>query len=306
LALATAGCYKNYEAPPLDTEASSSGGRAAVSGGASSTNSGGEPATGAQAGEGGTTEVTGKGGTSASAGSPSREEGGTPGAGGAQEGGETGGSVAVAGASGAGAEASGGAGAEASGGAQATGGTASTAGAPQGGSGGGAVVEESICVDDAGAPVPYDFSFGIASEYAFELSMNCDVGGYLMPLVLADPEQLSQVNDFVLVATDWYRSEVLSCPDESSSLGKDSYGLLPASQSSDLSDADFDASMALFMSIVDRHDGQPDQVSPQKKDKIKKRIKSVKGRAVHNAAAGLTKTLPEGECVPAAPPEGGG
>jgi hypothetical protein len=167
-------------------------------------------------------------------------------------------------------------------------------------------VEESICVDDSGAPVPYDFSFGIASEYAFELSMSCDVGGYLMPLVLADPEQLSKVNEFVLAATDWYRADILDCPDESSSLGKDSYGLLPASESADLSGADLDASMALFMTVVDRHDGQPDAVSATKKDKIKKRIKSLKTRAVHNNAAGLTKTLPETECVPAAPAEGGG
>jgi len=165
-------------------------------------------------------------------------------------------------------------------------------------------VVEVICVDEEGAPVPYDYSFGLMSEYAFELSMNCDVGGYLMPLVLADPEQLSLVNGFVVEATDWYRTAILNCQGESSRIGPDEYGLLPPSESSALSDDDFDASMALLMSVIDRHDGQPDAVSTAKKDKIKKHIKSVKAKAVNNHTAGLTKTLSEPDCIPAAPPGG--
>ena len=47
------------------------------------------------------------------------------------------------------------------------------------------------------------------------------------------------------------------------------------------------------MSVIDRHDGQPDAVSAAKKDKIKKHIKSVKTKAVNNHTAGLTKTLSE-------------
>jgi hypothetical protein len=125
-----------------------------------------------------------------------------------------------------------------------------------------------------------------------------------MPLVLADPEQLSQVNGFVLAATDWYRSEILNCEGELSPLAGDQYGLLPISESSALSNDDFDASMSLFLSVIDRHDGQPDAVSVQKKNKIKNRIKSVKTKAVKNHAAGLTKTLSEPDCMPAAPPGG--
>ena len=171
------------------------------------------------------------------------------------------------------------------------------------GSGGGPEDTESICVDEEGFPVPYDFSYGLASEYAFELFMNCDVGGYIMPLVMADPEELSEVNAFVGEATGWYRAQILRCDGEQTELDEDDYGLLPVSQSSDLSRADFDASMDLFVSIVSRHDGSADGVSVHKKDKIKQRIKSFKSRAVHKDADELTKPLSEPDCVP---PEGGG
>lgn len=188
-----------------------------------------------------------------------------------------------------------------------TGGVAQTAtgGAAQIGTGGTSQVEsttpeEPLCVDETGAEVPYDFSNGIMGEYAFELSMSCDVGGYLMPLIMADPDQLTQVSAFVADATDWYRADVLNCTGATTQLDQNSFGLLPVSQSADLSDADFDASLALFSMVLDRHDGQPDAVSASKKDKIKNRIKSVKARAVHGGAAGLTKTLTEPDCVPAA------
>ena len=177
-----------------------------------------------------------------------------------------------------------------------TGGMDPSDGVPPG-SGSSSAGEESICSDEAGAPVSYDYSVGLLGEYAYELSTNCDIGGYLAPLVRADPEQLTQVDEFVVAATAWYRSEILSCSGESSPLGKDSYGLLPASQSEALSEADFDASLALFMSVIDRHDDQPDFVSAPKKEKINKRIKAVKAKAIKDPAAGLTKPL-EGECAP--------
>lgn len=152
--------------------------------------------------------------------------------------------------------------------------------------------------------MPYDYSMGLLSEYAFELSMSCDVGGYLMPLVLVDPVELSQVNAFILEATDWYRAEILKCADTTSPIGPDSHGLLPLSQSSELSADDVDASTSLFLMVIDRHDTQPDAVSSIKKEKIKKRLKSVKARAVHSSTVGLTKTLTEPDCVPAAPTGG--
>jgi hypothetical protein len=160
-------------------------------------------------------------------------------------------------------------------------------------------VIESLCFDEAGAAVPYDYSIGIMGEYAYELSMNCDVGGYLMPLIMADPDQLSEVNAFVADATDWYRADILNCANATTQLDQNSYGLLPVSQSSDLSGDDFDASLTLFGVVLDRHDGQLDGVSADMKDKIKNRIKSVKARAVQSPAVGLTKTLTEPDCVPA-------
>jgi hypothetical protein len=159
--------------------------------------------------------------------------------------------------------------------------------------------DEPLCFDETGAPVPYDYSVGIMGEYAYELSMSCEVGGYLMPLIMADPDLLTQVNEFVADATDWYRADVLNCKGATTQLDQSSYGLLPVSQSADLSVDDFEASLALFSLVLDRHDGLSDGVSADKKDKIKDRIKSIKGRAVHAAAAGLTKTLTEPDCMPA-------
>jgi hypothetical protein len=191
----------------------------------------------------------------------------------------------------------------------ATGGTAqaATGGASQAATGGTTQVgpdttqpNEPLCFDEMGAAVPYDFSFGLVGEYAFELSMSCDVGGYLMPLIMADPEQLTQVNAFIADATDWYRADILNCKDATTQLDKNTFGLLPVSQSSDLSGSDFDASLTLFSMVIDRHDDQPDRVSPDKKEKIKNRINSIKARAVHGLAVGLTKTLTEPDCMPAA------
>lgn len=193
------------------------------------------------------------------------------------------------------------------GGSDNSGGTLSgDAGAPQGGDGPVEEPMESVCFDEQGVAVPYDYSFGLASEYAFELSMSCSVGGFLMPLVVEDPIELSQVTRFVSEATDWYRATILGCEGEESVLKADAYGLLPASQSSELSGADFDASLDLFLSVIDRHDGQPDAVSGLKKGHIKQRIKSIRERAVKKDTDDLTRTLSEPDCVPALPPEVGG
>lgn len=312
LVLSLGGCYDTYQAPTDTT----TGGNAATGGSDSSPHAG----QGDEPGSGGTPDTSGTGGNNATGGNTDTggsldlggapEMGGSPATGGKQATGgkpEMGGSPATGGnnATGGVSETGGsiGAAGEATGGVESTGGATSGGSVGQGGSAGAPPDTESICVDEEGAAVPYDYSFGLASEYAFELSMNCDVGGYIMPLVLADPEQLSQVNGFVLEATDWYRAEILKCQGE---VGPDktSYGLLPTSQSSDMSEADFDASVELFMAVLDRHDAQPDAVSKQKKEKIKKRIKSIKSHAVKNAVVGLTKTLSEPDCIPAAPAGG--
>ncbi len=164
---------------------------------------------------------------------------------------------------------------------------------------GGGDQDEVLCVDANGDPVPYDFVFGMAAEYAFELSMSCDVGGYVAPLLAADPVELTQVNAFILELTDWYRSEVLLCDGDSSNLAADDFGLLPVSQAKDASKSDLEASTALFMMVIDRHDEQPDAVAPALKQKIHERLKLKADKAVKNAKNELTKPLAPPDCVPA-------
>jgi|GEM_PF-2067508 len=189
---------------------------------------------------------------------------------------------------------------------------AGTGGATESGTGGNTQTDsgtpdvESLCFDENGGAVPYDFSIGLIGEYAFEVSMSCDIGGYLMPLVMADPVYLTEVNLYVAEATDWYRAAILKCTDAATQLDENSYGLLPVSQSSDLSEADFNASLALFLMVLDRHQGLADGVSAENKEKITNRINSFKSRAVDGTVTGLTKTLTEPDCVPTAPAGNGG
>jgi hypothetical protein len=315
--LAFWGCYADLPTGTLPDASAGSGGDGALppSSDAGVGSVGGkapaqEPVENVDAGSGGAENVsTGSGGASpsnAGTANGSAGLGGSAPIGGAAHAGESqtsGGSSAQSGGTHAGgAVALGGLGGDAAGGT--TGGTAGSGGVSGGGAGGDTSSSEVICTDEEGLAVPYDFSYGLTSEYAFELSMNCDVGGYMLPLVLADPEQLSHVTAFVDVATAWYRAEILRCEGEQAELGPDAYGLLPVSESDELSDADFDASMDLFVSIVSRHDGLPDGVSPHKKKKIRDRIKSFKGRAVHKNTNALTKPLSEPDCVPTLPAEG--
>jgi hypothetical protein len=179
------------------------------------------------------------------------------------------------------------------------GGTTAVAETTQAGTGAATDDTDAACEGEGGAAIPYDYSFGLIGEYAFELSMSCELGGYMEPLVEADPEMLTQVDAFVVEATAWYRAKILACPDTTSSLEENAYGLLPASQSGDLSGADFDASTALLLMVIDRHDELPDAVGKTKKMKIKDRIKSIKVHAVKNNADKLTKTSSAVECVPA-------
>jgi hypothetical protein len=190
----------------------------------------------------------------------------------------------------------------------ASGGGESEGGAPSGGAANGGMAaggdagepdQEVLCLDANGDPVPYDFSFGVASEYAFELSMSCDVGGYIAPLAAADPVNLTEVNAFIVEMTDWYRSQVLRCDDGASTLGPNDFGLLPISQSSDATKPDLDASTNLFMLVIDRHDSQPDAVEPARKEKIHSRLKSKAAKAVKNNKNELTKPLAPPDCVPA-------
>lgn len=286
-----------------DPEIAGNTGGSSGSGATAGANSGGKEASGGAnnpVGNGGKAdEVPTSGGASSSGGSGTggaQANGGQPSGGLTGQGGEL---AANGGASVAGADQ--GSGGSSGGAAPSSGGASQTGGASTG-TGGATTQLESICTDDNGDAVPYDYSFGLMSEYAFELSMNCSVGGYIMPLVLEDPEMLTKVDAFVVEATDWYRSEILKCKNDHSKVGPDAFGLLPASQTADLSKGDFEASESLFFSVISRHDGLPDGVSAKKKDHIKGRINSIKAKAVHQNTDTLTKPLSEPDCMPTTPP----
>lgn len=154
----------------------------------------------------------------------------------------------------------------------------------------------SICVDANGEAMPYDFSRGLSAEYSFELAMSCEVGGFLTPLVDADPVNLSQVDGYVAELTDWYRATVLGCVDDSSTPNPNAFALVPESQVDGMSNGDFEATVALFMSVVDRHDGQPDGLSGQNKAELRRRLKTFKTKAVKKNSDELTRRGPAPEC----------
>lgn len=162
-----------------------------------------------------------------------------------------------------------------------------------------------LCKDNAGSPLAYDFSRGLAGEYAFELSMNCDLGGYMAPLVEADPINLTKVDEYVGELTDWYRATVLRCGDEGVTPAPNRYGLVPSSQAKGMSNADFLATIGLFLSVVDRHDGQPDGMSAKDKAEIRRRLMSFHDRAVEKATAEFTRPSNTPDCIPSPAADGG-
>jgi hypothetical protein len=163
---------------------------------------------------------------------------------------------------------------------------------------------QALCLDRAGAPIAYDFSRGLAGEYAFELAMSCELGGYMAALVEADPVNLSKVDEYVAELTDWYRGTILVCAGDGSTAALDRFALVPLAESAGMSTPDFDGAVALFMSVVDRHDEAPDGVSPRDKHEIKERLKSFKEKAVKSQDHGFTRRSNAPDCVPA-PADGG-
>jgi hypothetical protein len=172
--------------------------------------------------------------------------------------------------------------------------------------GGDAQVWETLCFDRAGAPLAYDFSRGLAGEYAFELAMNCDLGGFMAPLADADPENLSKVEEYVGRLTEWYRATVLRCADAEEPARPDIYGLVPdlfqllpdAGPPPDMSAVDFEATVGLFMEVLSRHDDQPDGMSAELKHKLRARLTSFKSNAVKSTVEDFTRRSPMPECLP--------
>ncbi|HET9956490.1 MAG TPA: hypothetical protein VFQ61_18420 [Polyangiaceae bacterium] len=189
------------------------------------------------------------------------------------------------------------------------GGTEPTTDVPtEGGAGGGTATTEpnppdtnswtSICEDNMGMFLPYDFSRGIAGEYAFELSVSCDLGGYLLPLVVLDPVNLTGVDAWVTQLTDWLRGRVLVCNDDFSKLPPDDFSILPSSQRAGMSRGDFNSSVQLFLSVMARHDGLPDGINPEFKTVLQERLASYAESTVSVQSDALTKQLSPPDCIP--------
>ncbi|HMJ14155.1 MAG TPA: hypothetical protein VK524_22220 [Polyangiaceae bacterium] len=162
-----------------------------------------------------------------------------------------------------------------------------------------------LCKDTGGSPLPYDFSRGLAGEYAFELVMNCDLAGYMSALVDADPVNLTRVEGYVGELTDWYRATILRCVDPDATAAPGTYGLVPASQSAGMSSADFRGSVNLFISILDRHDELPDGLSPSDKAEVKRRLMSFREQAVEVVSDDFTRPGIVPDCIPSPSLDGG-
>ncbi len=163
----------------------------------------------------------------------------------------------------------------------------------------------SLCKDSGGSPLSYDFSRGLAGEYAFELVMNCDLAGYMSALVDADPVNLTRVEAYVGELTDWYRATILRCADGDATAAGASYGLVPSAQSAGMSTADFRGTVNLFISILDRHDGLPDGLSPTDKAEVERRLTSFREQAVKSVSDEFTRPASVPDCIPSPSPDGG-
>jgi hypothetical protein len=162
-----------------------------------------------------------------------------------------------------------------------------------------------LCKDRGGSPLSYDYSRGLAGEYAFELVMNCDLAGYMSALVDADPVNLTQVEGYVGELTDWYRATVLRCAEGDATTALDTYGLVPASQSAGMSAGDFRGTVKLFISVLDRHDALPDGLSSADKAEVERRLMSFRERAVENVSDAFTRPTSVPDCIPSPSLDGG-
>ena len=154
----------------------------------------------------------------------------------------------------------------------------------------------SICSYPDAAPMPYDHTFGIAGEYAMELGMSCDLGGFMTPLVELDPVDLSAVGAYVGELTDWLRARILACPDAPADTAPEVFLLVPTSQAAGLSRADFRALVELFFMIMDRHDGLPDGWTSAQKAEARRRLEGWQSTAMQAEVLTHPSTAPD--CIP--------
>jgi hypothetical protein len=135
------------------------------------------------------------------------------------------------------------------------------------------------------------------------------VGGYLAPLIAQDPDNLTAVLQYDLDLTAWLRARIMGCgpdatPGADAGPVSEAFELLPPSESAAMSQADFDVAVALFLSVVDMHDGGPDEMSAHQKAELKQRLKSFGATVVKDDENTPTKPLSPPDCVPS-PATGG-
>jgi hypothetical protein len=155
----------------------------------------------------------------------------------------------------------------------------------------------SMCNYDDGSAIPYDHARGLVEEYTYELAMSCELGGFVAPLVEADPVEFTEVFAFNEALTDWYRARILGCGDASPPSDDGAFLLVPPSQAAGMSKGDFESVVALFSSILDRHEGMPDALSLEAREEVKTRLQTFEETAVEQETMEFTKPSGAPECA---------
>jgi hypothetical protein len=176
------------------------------------------------------------------------------------------------------------------GGAAGTPGAAGAAGAP--------VTGENLCVTKAGGEYLFDYTYGLMGEFAFEMSMSCDIGGYLLPLMPV-PGDLTEVTVFVGVLADWFHAAILECPGATTELGTE-FVMVPVSENRVMSSVDFETIIDTFAMVVSRHAEYDDGFTEEVSEGVFERLNAYFDSAVTDEGSGLTHAIdPEtGLCMP--------
>lgn len=154
-----------------------------------------------------------------------------------------------------------------------------------------------MCRYDDGSSIPYDHARGLVEEYTYELAMSCELGGFVTPLVEADPVELTEVIAFNEALTDWYRARILGCDDAVPPSEEGAFLLVPPSQAAGMSKGDFESIVGLFVSMLDRHEGMPDALSLEAREEVKTRLQTFEDTAVEQSTMDLTKPSGAPECA---------
>ncbi len=116
-------------------------------------------------------------------------------------------------------------------------------------------------------------------EYSFELFASCELGGQIEPLFLEDPEEMTVILEFTAGLTDWYRAQILECPDAAPGTSEEEFGLLPPHETG-LSRRDVAAAIDLFLMVIDRHDILDDAMTADQKVALRAKLEAVGANAV--------------------------